>query len=128
MGRPLVSFDLREARVSAGDAALYVTGNDVEAFGQGIVTLLDDPERREKMGSSDASVSNVSCRGRIRPGHWSRSTRGSCRSGEEEMDDRRDRRVGDRGMAVAGLPVYVFPLGRRSASRRRDHRARRGWW
>lgn len=50
MGCPLVSFDLREARVSAGDAALYVAGNDVEAFGRGIVTLLDDPERREKMG------------------------------------------------------------------------------
>ncbi|MGZ8177327.1 glycosyltransferase [Williamsia sp. SKLECPSW1] len=50
MGRPLVSYDLREARVSAGDAALYVPGNDIEAFGRGIVTLLDDPERREKMG------------------------------------------------------------------------------
>ncbi|GAA2062437.1 glycosyltransferase [Williamsia deligens] len=50
MGRPLVSYDLREARVSAGDAALYVPGNDVEAFGRGIATLLDDPERREKMG------------------------------------------------------------------------------
>ncbi|MBT0566277.1 glycosyltransferase [Williamsia sp. CHRR-6] len=50
MGRPLVSFELVEARVSAGDAAIYVRSNDVAAFAEGIETLLDDPERREKMG------------------------------------------------------------------------------
>ena len=29
MSRPIVSFDLREARVSAGDAAVYASPNDV---------------------------------------------------------------------------------------------------
>jgi glycosyltransferase involved in cell wall biosynthesis len=50
MGRPLVSFDLKEARVSAGDAALYVPANDESAFARAIDTLLDDPERRRRMG------------------------------------------------------------------------------
>ena len=32
MGRPIVSFDLAEARVSAGDAAVYAPANDEAAF------------------------------------------------------------------------------------------------
>lgn len=51
MGRPLVSFDLREARVSAGDAALYAEPNDERRFAELIVELLDDPERRARMGA-----------------------------------------------------------------------------
>lgn len=50
MGRPIVSFDLREARVSAGDAAVYVPANDELAFAQAIDALLDDPKRRLTMG------------------------------------------------------------------------------
>jgi glycosyltransferase involved in cell wall biosynthesis len=50
MGRPIVSFDLVEARVSAGDAAVYVTPNDELAFANAIDTLLQDPERRRQMG------------------------------------------------------------------------------
>ena len=50
MGRPFVSFDLVEARVSAGDAAVYVPANDEEAFAAAIDELLDDPERRRRMG------------------------------------------------------------------------------
>ncbi|NMN96671.1 glycosyltransferase family 4 protein [Antrihabitans stalactiti] len=51
MGRPLVSFELVEARVSAGDAAIYVESNDVAAFARGINELLDDPDRRSRMGA-----------------------------------------------------------------------------
>ncbi|MEM8902280.1 MAG: glycosyltransferase family 4 protein [Actinomycetota bacterium] len=51
MERPLVSFDLVEAKVSAGDAALYATPNDVEEFGRLIAELLDDPARRAAMGA-----------------------------------------------------------------------------
>lgn len=50
MGRPIVSFDLREARVSAGDAALYAPANDEAEFAKLIALLLDDPEKRAQMG------------------------------------------------------------------------------
>ncbi|MDR6975084.1 glycosyltransferase involved in cell wall biosynthesis [Streptomyces sp. 3330] len=50
MGRPIVSFDLREARVSAGDAALYASANDEVEFAELIALLLDDPEQRARMG------------------------------------------------------------------------------
>jgi glycosyltransferase involved in cell wall biosynthesis len=50
MSKPLVSFDLVEARVSAGEAAVYAPANDIPAFACAMQTLLDDPWRREKMG------------------------------------------------------------------------------
>ncbi|MFD7534693.1 glycosyltransferase family 4 protein [Streptomyces sp. NPDC059819] len=50
MGRPVVSFDLREARVSAGDAAVYAAANDEAEFARLIAELLDDPDRRARMG------------------------------------------------------------------------------
>jgi asparagine synthase (glutamine-hydrolysing) len=49
MGLPVVSFDLKEARVSAGDAAAYATPNDVAAFGDLLLELLSDASRRQKM-------------------------------------------------------------------------------
>ena len=50
MSRPIVSFDLVEARVSAGEAAVYARPNDVDEFAGLIADLLDDPARREAMG------------------------------------------------------------------------------
>lgn len=50
MARPLVSFDLVEARVSAGGAAVYAPANDEAAFAAAIDDLLDDPDRRKAMG------------------------------------------------------------------------------
>ncbi|QFU89477.1 glycosyltransferase family 4 protein [Amycolatopsis sp. YIM 10] len=50
MSRPIVSFDLREARVSAGEAALYAKSNDEGEFAKLIAHLLDSPEERERMG------------------------------------------------------------------------------
>lgn len=52
LGKALVAFDLREARVSAGDAAVYATPNDHVAFAQRIVELLAAPERRQAMGAA----------------------------------------------------------------------------
>ncbi|MFD7551995.1 glycosyltransferase family 4 protein [Streptomyces sp. NPDC059578] len=52
MGRPIVSFDLREARVSAGEAAVYAPANDEAAFAELIAQLLDDPEKRARMGKT----------------------------------------------------------------------------
>lgn len=50
MSRPLVSFDLVEARVSAADAAVYVPANDERAFAVAIHELLAQPDRRAAMG------------------------------------------------------------------------------
>jgi glycosyltransferase involved in cell wall biosynthesis len=50
MGIPVVSFDLRESRVSADEAAVYASDNDEEQFASLISELLDDPERRRRMG------------------------------------------------------------------------------
>jgi len=49
-GKPIVSFDLKETRFSAQDAALFVPCNDEMAFAKGIATLMDDSDLREKMG------------------------------------------------------------------------------
>jgi len=49
-GLPVVAFDLRETRVSAGDAAVYVQPNDEQQYAEAIVALLDDAPRRELMG------------------------------------------------------------------------------
>lgn len=51
MGCPLVSFDLTEARVSAGDAALYARADDEKAFAEAIDALLGDRRRRQQMGA-----------------------------------------------------------------------------
>jgi glycosyltransferase involved in cell wall biosynthesis len=47
---PVVAFDLRETRVSAGDAAVYATPNDVHDYAAAIVALLDDAPRRARLG------------------------------------------------------------------------------
>ena len=47
---PVVAFDLRETRVSAGEAAVYATPNEVTDFAARIVELVDDEDRRDKMG------------------------------------------------------------------------------
>jgi glycosyltransferase involved in cell wall biosynthesis len=51
MGQPLVSYDLTEARVSAGDAALYAAPNDEMEFAGCIEQLLDDEALRRRMGN-----------------------------------------------------------------------------
>ncbi|MFC4949914.1 glycosyltransferase [Pseudonocardia sp. GCM10023141] len=52
MGRPIVSFDLVEARVSAGDVAVYAPANDEMAFAKELDALLNDPDRRAEMGAA----------------------------------------------------------------------------
>jgi glycosyltransferase involved in cell wall biosynthesis len=50
-GLPIVSFDLTETRASAADAAVYAPANDEREMARSIACLLDDPDRREVMGS-----------------------------------------------------------------------------
>ncbi|MGE5286772.1 MAG: glycosyltransferase family 4 protein [Micromonosporaceae bacterium] len=47
---PVVAFDLRETRVSAGDAAVYAKPNDVREYARAIVDLIDDEDRRAELG------------------------------------------------------------------------------
>jgi glycosyltransferase involved in cell wall biosynthesis len=47
---PVVAFDLRETRVSAGDAAVYAKPNDVREYARAIVALIDDENRRAELG------------------------------------------------------------------------------
>jgi glycosyltransferase involved in cell wall biosynthesis len=46
---PVLAFDLKETRVSAGDAAVYVGPGDVEAFAKSLGALLDDDAQRADM-------------------------------------------------------------------------------
>ncbi|MGO9148651.1 MAG: glycosyltransferase family 4 protein [Acidimicrobiales bacterium] len=48
-GLPTVAFDLKETRVSAGDAAVYAVPNETEDFARAIADLLDDEPLRQKM-------------------------------------------------------------------------------
>jgi len=51
LGKPIVQFNLKEGRVTAGDASLYCDNdNQVEDFAKKILWLLDHPEERQKMG------------------------------------------------------------------------------
>jgi len=50
-GKPIVQFDLTEGRISAGEASIYVRNTDTAEFGDKILELADDPERRAVMGA-----------------------------------------------------------------------------
>jgi glycosyltransferase involved in cell wall biosynthesis len=50
MGKPIVQFSLAEGRISAQEASLYAKKNDPVDMALKIVELLDDPERRKRMG------------------------------------------------------------------------------
>jgi glycosyltransferase involved in cell wall biosynthesis len=51
LGKPIVQFDLTEGRVSAGEASLYARPNDVDDFAAKLCELLDDEEKRQRMGA-----------------------------------------------------------------------------
>ena len=49
-GKPIVQFETTEGKVTAGDAALYVKNNDEVEFAEAIIELLNNPEKRKRMG------------------------------------------------------------------------------
>jgi glycosyltransferase involved in cell wall biosynthesis len=52
IGKPIVQFDLKEGRFSAQDASLYADNkNQVADFAAKILTLLENPEQRSRMGA-----------------------------------------------------------------------------
>ena len=53
LGKPIVQFNLKEGRFSAGEAALYSDNHDlVSDFASKILWLLDHPEERQTMGAA----------------------------------------------------------------------------
>jgi glycosyltransferase involved in cell wall biosynthesis len=52
MSRPIVSYDLAESRIGAGEAAVFAPPEDHAGFAELVSALLDDPERRAEMGRS----------------------------------------------------------------------------
>ena len=50
LGRPVVQYDLKEGRRSAGEASLYAIPNDEADLARKIVECVDDSESREAMG------------------------------------------------------------------------------
>ena len=51
-GKPIISFDLKETKFSAQEAALVVPPNDELAFAKGIIELMDNHSLRTKMGQA----------------------------------------------------------------------------
>lgn len=92
--RPIVSFELRESRVSAGAAAVYARANSAESFAACIDALLNDPRRRHEMGTNG--------RARVEGGlSWSSSTRSLLAAYDRglELAWRRTRTSGRRRLA-----------------------------
>ncbi len=52
LAKPLVAYDLREARASAAEAGVYARPNDPVDFAAKIIELLASPERRSAMGKA----------------------------------------------------------------------------
>jgi len=51
LGKPIVQFDMKEGRFSAGEASLYADNqNQVADFASKLLWLLDNPDERGKMG------------------------------------------------------------------------------
>jgi glycosyltransferase involved in cell wall biosynthesis len=51
IGKPIVSYDLKETRATAGDSALYSMPGDYKAYANSILALLSDPVRSAQMGA-----------------------------------------------------------------------------
>ena len=49
--KPIVAFDLKETRFSAGEAAIYVRPNEEAEFATTVAQLMGEPELRNKMGA-----------------------------------------------------------------------------
>jgi glycosyltransferase involved in cell wall biosynthesis len=86
MGCPIVSYDLVEARVSAGPAAVYAERDDEHAFAEAIARLLDDPLLRREL----AEVGRRRVAG---PLSWDASKRELLRAYDRALELRRGRQL-----------------------------------
>ena len=50
LSKPIVQYDLVEGKRSAGEASIYAKPNDIQDFADKIIELIDDEQKRLKMG------------------------------------------------------------------------------
>jgi glycosyltransferase involved in cell wall biosynthesis len=85
MGRPIASYELPETRAAAGPAAAYAAAPEPTALGRVIDELLDDPERRARMGREALR--------RVERLDWARSAAELVRAYERAAEAPRGRRA-----------------------------------
>ena len=99
LAKPIVQFELTEGRFSAREASLYARPNDAADFAAKIVTLLDDPQRRRRMGAARARSA------------WSVSSRGSTRRRSCSPPTRRSFPSRDQRPPTGGRQITRAPAG-----------------
>ncbi len=99
---PVVAFDLRETRVSTGDAAVYVKPNDVREYAQAIVASMDDEASGPGWASWAAPGSSRNWPGTIRSAPTSTSTN-SLTTAKKILEPARRRGA----EACAGSPAVI---------------------
>ena len=51
-GKPIIQFDNTEGKVTAGEASIYIKDNNIHAFADNLIALVQDPWRKKKMGAA----------------------------------------------------------------------------
>jgi glycosyltransferase involved in cell wall biosynthesis len=51
LGKPIVQYEVTEGRFSAGEASVYAKPNDPVDFAEKVLSLLDSPDSRARMGA-----------------------------------------------------------------------------
>lgn len=51
LGKPIVQFDVKEGRISAGEASVYARPNDPIDFAEKLLSVLENPQARATMGA-----------------------------------------------------------------------------
>ena len=112
LGKPIVQFDLTEGRVSAQDASVYAERNDPADFGDQVLALLDDPERRKRWAPSDGDGFTTSLHGLTRRQNSSRPMTGyspDCRERGRGPRTRAGRPTSGPSSTDPALPPGLLP-------------------
>ena len=51
-GKPIIQFETREGKITAGDSAIYIRNNDEVAFAEALIKLIGNSEQKIKMGTA----------------------------------------------------------------------------
>jgi glycosyltransferase involved in cell wall biosynthesis len=119
LAKPIVQFDLREGRVSAGDSSLYAANNDVSALAEAMTRLLDDPDLRARMGDIGQQ--------RLRDSlSWEMQVPNLLAAYERAMNKRNGQPAVDARPAAVPVPLTAGGEGFQHKEMRDRHAAMRG--